>query len=63
MKIELENIREHLAFRKWINSLKLEEIEVTDGGVLDEWKFIGMSNISFFEMEFWKVEDEDEATD
>jgi hypothetical protein len=72
--IPIEVIREHLAFRERLNKHKLEDLIITENGqpieitpeCLEEWRFIGMTNLSFFEMEFWKQPLEwhdDETTD
>ena len=47
---------------KNLNDCKLKEIELTKDGkvisiseeMLNEWSFLGLSNTSFVEMEFWK---------
>jgi len=60
---KVEKIRELISLLKEFNSLNLQEIiELTENdqvisisdAVYEEWKFIGLSNQSFVEMEFWK---------
>ncbi|MDE1971269.1 MAG: hypothetical protein KGI50_06885 [Patescibacteria group bacterium] len=54
----VKSLQEELAR---INSIPLEELELYDGDtriivspeILDDWKFIGLSNITFIELEAW----------
>ena len=62
MKYQLERIKALLAELHEFNSHDLKDLELTENGeqimipdeVLEEWRFIGLSNQSFVEMEFWK---------
>jgi len=57
MRIDVEEIRKIDKRRREINELNLHDIEWYENGVrlnytkeqLDEWRFIGLSNVSFVE--------------
>jgi hypothetical protein len=61
IQVSLEEVKRHQDFRTWLNSLDLEEVEILDNGVsiqvskeeLDGFKYTGLSNMSFFELEWW----------
>ena len=66
MRVDVERVhalKEELAV---INRTPLEEIEVYEDGkrvdipqdVIDDWKFIGLNNSDFVNMEFWKGAEE-----
>jgi len=68
-KISILEVLGMEARRKQINSIPLEEIEWigTDGkpfkpakGVVDEWRFCGMTNIAFIETGFYKAPGKEE---
>jgi hypothetical protein len=62
MNVELENIKIYEAFRRCINSTPLEEIHwfengeeiIIDKEVISEFEDIGLNNIDFATMEYWK---------
>ena len=62
MRIDIERVRELLEAIAEINRAPLEEIEVYENGekvdiptvCLEDWKFTGLGNINFIEMEPWK---------
>jgi len=64
MKINLEFVNALLEMRKVINQTKLEDIELYEKGerieitkeIIDEWQFMGLSNIDFYETRFWESE-------
>ena len=54
--VKLEELKKHLAYRKMINECEPENL-VIDGmpipkAVLDEWEFIGLSNIDMIRSEY-----------
>lgn len=59
--LHLEDFRRFQQFFKDLNQADLSQLEVYDQGekvhiptaCLDEWKFIGLSNYTFFDMEFY----------
>ena len=59
--LHLEDFRRFQQFCNDLNQADLSQLEVYDQGekvhisaaCLDEWKFIGLSNYSFFDMEFY----------
>ena len=61
-RFSVEEIKNILSELKNLNDCKLKEIELTKDGkvisiseeMLNEWSFLGLSNTSFVEMEFWK---------
>lgn len=61
MKIDLERIREMEDERARINSVPLAELEIYEHGerifpskkILDDWKFTGLTNVTFCEM--WPI--------
>lgn len=65
-RYEIEQIRATLQTLEEFNSHKLQDIELTENGKvieitperLEEWKFIGMSNQTFVELEFWNKANE-----
>lgn len=60
--VPLEEVRAAINYLNEFNRLRLEEIVLTENGVpieitkecLEEWRFIGLSNRSFVDVEFWK---------
>lgn len=57
MLVQIEKIRENIEWRKWFDSLPLEEIVIVDEkGALfkptlrevEEWEYTGLSNLYFF---------------
>ena len=73
-KIYLKRVRELLDELAEINRLDLHDVEVYEGGpydyrnkidippeVIEDFKFVGLSNINFFELEYWKGKNEKEA--
>ena len=59
--LHLEDFRRFQQFCNDLNQADLSQLEVYDQGekvhisaaCLDEWKFIGLSNYTFFDMEFY----------
>lgn len=64
MKFAVEDILHHLNELKKFNEQNLKDIELTENGevikihpkILEEWRFIGLSNDYFVENEYWKKE-------
>lgn len=62
MKISVERIQDLIQQITDFNNLELSEIQLIENGIpikitpeiLDAWRFIGLSNKSFIEMEYWK---------
>ena len=63
VKVSLKEVEEMQRRRREINSLPIEQIEwVNDDGsvvevtpeTLEEWRFIGMTNLCFIETGFYK---------
>jgi hypothetical protein len=60
MRVDVEEIYGIKARRKQINSIPLKDIEFYQDGkriefdksAMDEWRFVGMSNIDFIELDF-----------
>lgn len=65
VRIDIELVRAANAVKQHVNSLRLEEIELCEKGkpveipqkVIDRWRFVGMTNWSFFADEFWRSPD------
>lgn len=62
IRIDLEEVRALLNRKNEINALDIREIEWYEDGkpleippeCLDKWRFIGLTNVFFVELEFWK---------
>lgn len=60
-QIPIERIRQLIAELKEFDAEDLSKVELTENGkvipispeILEEWRFIGLSNYSFIELEFW----------
>lgn len=63
-KYQIERIQALIAEIDEFNSHDIKDIEFTENGeplvipadVLEQWRFMGMTNKSFVEFEFWKPE-------
>jgi hypothetical protein len=61
-KVSVEYIKDLLKSINEFNSLDLHDIQLVENGIplvisddiLNEWRFIGLTNTSFIELEFWK---------
>ena len=62
-ELRMIDINKALNYIKYLDSLDLAEVELIDEdqepvefkhAMLEEWKFIGMANRSFFSMRFWE---------
>lgn len=58
-QVPIEPIRELLQKLQEFNDLDLKEVQLTENGVpipvSDDWRFIGLSNAAFVELEYWKT--------
>ena len=62
LRIKVERIRELLQELEEFDKLSLKDVELTENDevipisaeILEEWKFIGLTNTFFVEFEFWK---------
>ena len=62
MRVDIERVRELLAEIAAINRVDLEAIEVYEHGepvaiskeAIEDWRFVGLSNMTFLEIEAWK---------
>lgn len=60
--IHIEDVEELLEKVRGLNSLDLREVKLIEKGkvldvgddVLEEWRFVGLSNEAFFESRFWE---------
>lgn len=60
--IKMEDILQAIEYRKYINSLDLKNIKLTEGDIviyiskekIDEFGFTGLSNFDFFSGRFFK---------
>lgn len=65
MKIDINEIRKLMVKRDQINAIPFNEIEWMDGDtplditpeIAERWRFIGLCNTSFVEIEYWTSED------
>jgi len=63
LRIKVERIRELLQELEEFDKLSLKDVELTENDevipisaeILEEWKFIGLTNTFFVEFEFWKT--------
>ena len=64
-RVDVEYVRELLARLAEIDSIPLSQMDLFEGGekieltpeIIEDWRFVGMSNRAFIEMEFWKNTD------
>ena len=65
MKVNIEDIRKNIEFRKEINSVELTDIDFYENGkkievsekVIDDFRFTGLNNIDFIDIEFYLTEE------
>lgn len=64
-RVDVEYVRELLAHLAEIDAIPLDQMDLFENSqkveltpeVIEDWRFVGMSNRAFIEMEFWKNDD------
>ena len=65
VRVDIEEVRSLLNRLAEIDAIPLAQMDLFENGqqieltpkVIEDWRFVGMTNRAFIEMEFWNAED------